>query len=163
MKPEDKKAIADALEKHITKTREQIEELKDLTQPIAPENAIGRVSRMDAINNRSVNEAALRKAEQKLVKLKPNLDKLDKPEFGLCTNCGNDIRPERLIYMPESNLCTPCARRRFMTGPISPERASATICRTSSRSASVEPGAQAAISSEETGAPSSSLPGLGLG
>ena len=34
--------------------------------PIAPENAIGRVSRMDAINNKSVNEAALKKAEIKL-------------------------------------------------------------------------------------------------
>ena len=42
---------------------ERIEEL-ELTKPIPPENAIGRVSRMDAINNRSVNEAALRTAEQ---------------------------------------------------------------------------------------------------
>ena len=38
---------------------ERIEEYRELTKPIPPENAIGRVSRMDAINNRSVNEAAL--------------------------------------------------------------------------------------------------------
>ena len=34
---------------------ERIEEYRELTKPIPPENAIGRVSRMDAINNRSVN------------------------------------------------------------------------------------------------------------
>ncbi len=33
----------------------EIEVLKELTKPIAPENAIGRVSRMDAINNKSIN------------------------------------------------------------------------------------------------------------
>ncbi|MEM9024436.1 MAG: hypothetical protein AAGB22_11875, partial [Bacteroidota bacterium] len=32
--------------------KEEIRTLEELTQPIAPENAIGRVSRMDAINNR---------------------------------------------------------------------------------------------------------------
>ena len=33
---------------------ERIEEYRELTKPIPPENAIGRVSRMDAINNKSV-------------------------------------------------------------------------------------------------------------
>ena len=36
---------------------------KEITKPIAPENAIGRISRMDAINNKSVTEAALRQAK----------------------------------------------------------------------------------------------------
>jgi len=45
----------------ITSTQTAIENYKELTKPIAPENAIGRVSRMDAINNKSVNEAALKK------------------------------------------------------------------------------------------------------
>ena len=43
---------------------ERIVEYRELTKPIPPENAIGRVSRMDAINNRSINEAALRTAEK---------------------------------------------------------------------------------------------------
>jgi DnaK suppressor protein len=38
----------------IAKTESAIERYKELTKPIAPENAIGRVSRMDAINNKSV-------------------------------------------------------------------------------------------------------------
>jgi len=49
-----------AIKKSIKETQKVISNLKDLTKPISPENSIGRVSRMDAINNKSVNEAALR-------------------------------------------------------------------------------------------------------
>jgi DnaK suppressor protein len=38
----------------ISKTELLIVEYKELTQPIAPDVAIGRISRMDAINNKSV-------------------------------------------------------------------------------------------------------------
>ena len=50
------------LEEAISKTIQKIRRYEEMTQPIAPDNAIGRVSRMDAINNKSVIEAALRKA-----------------------------------------------------------------------------------------------------
>ena len=40
------------IEKEISKTQGLIAEYKELTKPIAPENAIGRISRMDAINNK---------------------------------------------------------------------------------------------------------------
>ena len=64
---------------------------KEATKPISPENAIGRVSRMDAINNKSVMEAALRKAEDKLNKLKLVEDSLDDENFGLCLRCKSKI------------------------------------------------------------------------
>ena len=38
-------------EEALIKEIELIKEYKELTKPIAPENAIGRISRMDAINN----------------------------------------------------------------------------------------------------------------
>lgn len=87
----------------------EIDELKELTKPIAPENAIGRVSRMDAINNKSINEAALRKSEEKLRKLDIALDKVDEDYFGLCGRCGNEIPAGRLMLMPESAFCVNCA------------------------------------------------------
>ena len=40
--------------------------------PIAPDDAIGRVSRMDAVNDRSTVQAAQRTAEEKLTKLLPH-------------------------------------------------------------------------------------------
>ena len=50
----------------IKSTEEKITEYSELCKPIAPENSIGRVSRMDAINNKSVVEAALNMAINKI-------------------------------------------------------------------------------------------------
>ncbi len=90
--------------------QEKIAELKDLTKPIAPDVAIGRVSRMDAINNKSVNERALRQAEFKFQKLNMALEKVDDANFGKCSRCGNDIQEGRLMLMPENTKCIHCAR-----------------------------------------------------
>lgn len=93
----------------ISDTEKDISELVELTKPIAPENAIGRVSRMDAINNKSINEAALTQARTKLDKLKFALDKCEEPEFGSCKRCKQPIPMGRLILMPESLFCVKCA------------------------------------------------------
>lgn len=89
----------------------EIADLKVLTAPIAPENAIGRVSRMDAINNKSINEAALRKSEEKFKKLKYALTRIDEANFGSCDRCGEAIQEGRLLLIPESNYCVRCAAR----------------------------------------------------
>jgi DnaK suppressor protein len=93
----------------IEKTTRQIEEYRELSQPIAPDSAIGRVSRMDAINNKSISEAALRKAEVKLRKFHYALDMADQEGFGLCSRCGQPIPEGRLLIMPESAYCVRCA------------------------------------------------------
>ncbi len=93
----------------IKKTEKAVAEYKELTKPIAPENAIGRVSRMDAINNRSVTEAALRNAEKKLAGLKAILPQLHEKNFGKCARCNGDIPLGRILLMPHSRFCVRCA------------------------------------------------------
>lgn len=93
----------------IEKTKKNILDYKEMAQPIAPENAIGRISRMDAINNKSVTEAALRQAEEKLKKLNFMLTQIDKDDFGLCARCKQPIPIERLIFLPQSSFCVRCA------------------------------------------------------
>jgi len=95
----------------IISTRSEIEKLEDVTQPVKPENSLGRVSRMDAINNKSVMEASLRSKREKLSKLELALKKVDQPNFGNCTRCQAAIRPARLMLLPESDLCIRCAAR----------------------------------------------------
>lgn len=111
MKEEEKKALEQKISEAIVQTEEKIRSLEEATKPISPENSIGRVSRMDAINNKSVAEAALRSSRQKLSKLKIALTKLDRPDFGICVFCKNPIPPARLMYMPESTRCVRCADR----------------------------------------------------
>ncbi len=111
MSPEEKQLVKEKLEKELVKTKIRIAELKELTKPVEPDCAIGRISRMDAINNKSVNEAALRKTEEKLSKIKHALDVIDKPEFGNCEKCGEPIQLGRLVVMPGSVHCIRCSRR----------------------------------------------------
>jgi len=109
--PEDKNIIIETLLKEKTKLEAKISDLKELTQPISPDCAIGRVSRMDAINNKSVNESALRSAETKLRNIEISLEKTEEQDFGKCRQCGYDIPVGRLIVMPGSTRCVGCASR----------------------------------------------------
>lgn len=105
----DIEKIRELFEKEIVKTEKSVSRYEELTQPISPDNAIGRVSRMDAINNKSVIEAALQKAKERLTGLKRNLDKLGTDDFGVCPKCKNEIRIERILLAPESSFCVNCA------------------------------------------------------
>lgn len=105
----DKEQIKDRILEEILKTEQLVVKYQELTKPIAPENAIGRVSRMDAINNKSVNDAALKKAQNKLNNLKVALSKIDDPDFGNCIKCRKSIPVGRILLMPQVITCVNCA------------------------------------------------------
>ncbi|RRO20261.1 TraR/DksA family transcriptional regulator [Flavobacteriaceae bacterium 14752] len=109
----DKEAIKNQLDKEIERLQKQIKNYKALTKPIAPENAIGRVSRIDAINNKSVLKNALRKAEQRYNGMLKVYDRIDDEDFGQCAKCHDKIPLQRLMIMPESRFCVKCAENRF--------------------------------------------------
>ena len=93
----------------ISKTENTILEYRELTKPIPPDVSIGRVSRMDAINNKSVTEASLRQAEIKLGNLKRVLEKFGTQDFGICLKCKQPIPVGRILIRPQSLLCVNCA------------------------------------------------------
>lgn len=107
---EEKLQIKKRIEEEIQATQVLVLKYRELSKPIAPENAIGRVSRMDAINNKSVNEAALKKAELKLNNLKVALTKIDDADFGICVRCKNPIPLGRIFLLPQAITCVNCAR-----------------------------------------------------
>lgn len=106
----DKTALKEKLQEQILLTEEKIKGFESMAAPVSPDDAIGRVSRMDAINNKSVAEAALRQAKNKLAKMKHMLQSVDDdPNFGNCKRCGKPIPAMRIILMPESPFCVRCA------------------------------------------------------
>ena len=112
MNKEDLSKIKSKIKEEINNTKKLIKDYKNLTKPIAPENAIGRVSRMDAINNKSVLESVLRKIEKKLKELlhakKQSEENID---FGKCIICNKEINIKRLFIMPYVKKCISCAKR----------------------------------------------------
>ena len=98
------------LKTEIESTQKKITKYTKLCQPIAPENSIGRVSRMDAINNKSVVEAALREAQKKMQQLLLMKNKTEEDDFGSCLNCKQAIPFGRLMIRPHSKYCVNCAQ-----------------------------------------------------
>ena len=94
----------------ISKTELLIKEYQEMTKPIAPDDAIGRISRMDAIINKSVSEAALRQAEEKMRNLQRVSSKIDDKDFGICLKCHKPIPLGRILIRPESLYCVNCAK-----------------------------------------------------
>jgi DnaK suppressor protein len=109
MSSQEREELKEKILENMAKVDEEIRLLEDMTRPIAPENAVGRVSRMDVIGNKGVSESALRSVRKKLANLQIALRKVALPEFGVCNNCGKPIQPARLMYMPESTRCVACA------------------------------------------------------
>jgi len=107
----DKNLLKLKIEQLIEKAEADLVKLVDMTKPVKPENSLGRISRMDAINNKGVMEVTLRNTKKKITKLKMALLNLDNPNFGICSDCKMEIQEKRILFMPQSTLCVRCASR----------------------------------------------------
>ncbi len=110
METELEKEIKNKILEKINDIEKELDILREHTAPQALDSAIGRISRMDFINNRSINEAQIKKNEIKLKGLNNWLGKLGTADFGKCIRCGKEININRLLFMPESNHCVHCAK-----------------------------------------------------
>lgn len=108
MTENDRIEIKNEITERIKEVTENIQELEELTKPIAPDVAIGRLTRMEAINEKSVNEATLRTARNTLLKLEQALNRIDDPDFGICSLCKQPIPRARILRVPESTRCVNC-------------------------------------------------------
>lgn len=118
LETEEREKLKDHIKKKIESLKKDIKSYQTLTQPISPDNAIGRLTRMDAINSKSINEAALNKAKQTLSKMEGALTMINDPDFGLCRECEDPIPFARLMIVPESNLCVQCAGSKMRPGLV---------------------------------------------
>lgn len=109
MTDSEREQVQQSIREEIAKTQAALEAQSSEHRSIAPDNAIGRVSRMDAMYNQQVNIGALQRNRQRLDKLEYLLSKVDTPEFGCCEFCGAPIPLPRLKAMPESTTCMRCA------------------------------------------------------
>ncbi|MDZ4148730.1 MAG: TraR/DksA C4-type zinc finger protein [Flavobacteriaceae bacterium] len=102
--------LTQKINSEIAKTEQRITAYQEMTKPVALDDSIGRISRMDAINNNRVTASALRQVEDKLGKLKYMLSKLGSDDFGICLKCQTPISIGRLLIRPESLYCVKCAK-----------------------------------------------------
>ena len=91
--------------------QQDIANLETLVTPIAPDVAIGRLSRMEAIAEKGVNQTKLHQSRQKLASLQQAQQHLASPEFGICEICDEPIPLARLKLMPDTRTCVACLEK----------------------------------------------------
>jgi len=111
MDTDKKETLHNHILQKIKAVKADISSYKLSTKPVAPDNAIGRLTRMEAMNSKSINETALLAAHNRLVKLEQALTMLYNEDFGYCKNCEEPIPYERLLILPEADFCVYCAER----------------------------------------------------
>ena len=74
------------------------------------QQSVGRLSRMDAIQQQSMDLAREERRRARLAMLTATLHRLDNHEFVCCLACGEDISRQRLEIDPVVTLCVDCQR-----------------------------------------------------
>jgi DnaK suppressor protein len=108
----DRAALARHLNETLADLEAEITALEERTRPVAPDRAIGRLSRLEAINERSVGEASLRSARLRAQRIRGALAHMEDDAFGLCAECAEAIPLARLRSVPGTRLCVRCAEQR---------------------------------------------------
>ena len=81
------------------------------TAPVAlDQQSVGRLSRMDAMQQQAMNKATEQKRRFDLVRIDEARKRLASGDYGFCDECGNEIPDGRLAIDPMAELCVNCAR-----------------------------------------------------
>lgn len=93
-------------------------ELQDLlsrssasSKPVDLDEPIGRLSRMDALQQQQMAVASRQVQNQRLLLLRNALKAIERDEYGYCRRCEEPIGYQRLKVRPESPFCLTCQSR----------------------------------------------------
>lgn len=77
-------------------------------EAVAPDKAIGRLSRLDSMQMQEVAKEAARQRGIRIHRLRDALKRMDLGGYGLCSACGEWIDFARLNARPEILKCSDC-------------------------------------------------------
>jgi len=94
----------------------ELERLLDLSResgaPVALDTSIGRLTRVDALQQQGMAQATIRASELRLSQVIAALDRMERETYGDCLRCGEPIALARLRVRPEATLCLGCQDAR---------------------------------------------------
>lgn len=100
------------IEQEITELRALSAGSKDGRAPVElDQQSVGRLSRMDAMQQQSMDLAREERRRTRLAILAAALRRLDDGEFGFCLSCDEDIPHDRLAFDPAVTLCFDCQQK----------------------------------------------------
>ena len=92
-------------------------ELRDLVDSSAEsrkpveldQTRVGRLSRMDALQNQAMSLEAERRRKAELQRIEASLKRIEAGDYGYCVSCGEQIALRRLELDPTLPTCVDCA------------------------------------------------------
>lgn len=100
------------LSTRLEQLRDELEALLDRTRsdsrPVDLDEPIGRLTRMDAIQQQSMSAAGRRQTDLRLRQVRQALMLVGRGDYGLCRRCDEPIGYPRLSARPESPYCLGC-------------------------------------------------------
>jgi DnaK suppressor protein len=104
------------LEKRLLELQQELKQLLSTTvegtRPVDLGQPIGRLSRMDAMQQQNMAKASRRGHEIRLQQIIAALGALKDGEYGRCKECDEPIGYGRLSARPETPFCVGCQGRR---------------------------------------------------
>jgi DnaK suppressor protein len=85
-------------------------------RPVDLEEPIGRISRVDAMQQQKMVAVNRQAAQQRRHLVEGALSRIEAGEYGECLGCGEEIDPRRLEAQPEAPFCIECQGRREQGG-----------------------------------------------
>ncbi len=106
--PAEIAAFRTALDTLAAELRVQLASSEEGGRPVDLDEPIGRLSRMEAMQQQSMTQANRRAAQLRLQQVKAAQTRIDRDEYGECAECGEAIGSKRLVVRPEAPLCIGC-------------------------------------------------------
>ncbi len=75
----------------------------------AGDTAMGRLSRMDALQHQAMAQETERRRRIELKRIDAALTRMADGDYGFCVQCGEPIAEKRLAFDPATPLCIACA------------------------------------------------------
>lgn len=106
---QEKKKIKEKIASDIATLTLQIKALEEKNMPVATDCSLDDLTRTETINAQEINHKILDESRLRLTRLKNALLRIDKPMFGICIECEEEIGFGRMSIRPESVRCVSCA------------------------------------------------------
>lgn len=76
---------------------------------VLDQTTVGRLSRMDALQNQAMQLETERRREIELTRVDGALKRIEDSEYGYCVSCGEEVEKKRLEMDPSTPVCVDCA------------------------------------------------------
>lgn len=99
------------LEERLEALESRRQSQKDDEKPVElDQTKMGRLSRMDAMQQQAMAQASGRRTEQEKQRIMAALKRVEAGEYGYCAKCEEEISPGRLRFDPSVLTCIACAK-----------------------------------------------------